>query len=85
MIRPPRARVALTCSQTLAETCKRSACIVCWRISSTRMGENVPAPTCKVIKAISIPIALICSSMALSKWSPAVGAATAPSCSAYTV
>jgi len=54
-------------------------------ISFTRTGMKVPGPVCRVILCTSTPSALISSSRELVKWSPAVGAATAPSLSANTV
>lgn len=44
---------------------------------STRTGWKVPAPTCSVTNAISIPFSRSAASSGSSKCSPAVGAATA--------
>ena len=52
---------------------------------STRTGWKVPAPTCSVTNAISTPFSRSFASSGSSKCRPAVGAATAPGFSLYTV
>ena len=50
-----------------------------------RSGRKVPTPTCSVILRISIPFSSILRRDVSVKCRPAVGAATAPDFSAYTV
>ncbi|MNC39299.1 hypothetical protein D3C75_879520 [compost metagenome] len=76
--RPPRALQALTASTTSWPTSSHSLCMWWSSMRSTRTGWKVPAPTCRVTKAVSTPLARIAASSASSKCSPAVGAATAP-------
>ena len=83
--RPPRDRVRAIASQVAAETSSHSRCSVCDSTVSPRIGANVPAPTCRVTRAISMPRSSIAASIASSKCRPAVGAATAPGRRAYTV
>ena len=52
---------------------------------STFTGRKVPAPTCSVTRAVRTPCACQRREQAASKWSEAVGAATAPGCAAKTV
>jgi hypothetical protein len=66
-------------------TSNHSSSIACSRGSSTVIGRNVPGPTCSVTEARFTPAAASESSSGSEKWSPAVGAATAPSTRAYTV
>ena len=83
--RPPRARAARSRRPSPAESNSARACIRCSAMSSTLTGWNVPAPTCSVTNARATPRASSASSIASSKCSPAVGAATAPGSRAYTV
>ncbi|MOA31417.1 hypothetical protein D3C78_1525730 [compost metagenome] len=76
--RLPRALQANTASTTSCGTSAYSACMTCSSMVSTRTGWKVPAPTCSVTKAISMPFSRSSASSGSSKCSPAVGAATAP-------
>ena len=80
-----RALVRATASTVSGGIWYHSACMAWSFTNSARTGWNVPAPTCRVRVANSTPRARRRSSMASSKWSPAVGAAIAPGSRAYTV
>ena len=76
--RPPLALVAAIASTVACGMLYHSECITCVEMSSPRTGWNVPAPTCSVTRAEAMPFATSAASIASSKCSPAVGAATAP-------
>jgi hypothetical protein len=76
--RPPAARAARMRAQAASSTSSHSACISCSSMRDTRTGWKVPAPTCRVMWTVPTPASARRSSIASSKWSPAVGAATAP-------
>ncbi len=82
---PATRRAAGTSSTTSGGTSTTSACMRCARRSSVRTGWKVPAPTCSVSVVVATPRARRASNMAVSKCSPAVGAATAPGARANTV
>ena len=81
----PRARARSIASSVESDTMNDSACIGWSSRSSAVTGWNVPRPTCSVIGATVTPRASSRASSASERWSPAVGAATAPGVRANTV
>ena len=64
---------------------KFSESVLCFVKSSTSTCLNVPKPTCNVIGVNSIPLISSLLTIFFVKCKPAVGAATAPTCSAKIV
>ena len=73
---PPRALVWLIKSAVAWGNSAYSECILWRKISSVLTGANVPAPTCKVTKAVLMPLDLKAANTLSSKCRLAVGAAT---------
>ena len=78
----PSSRLCAIAASSCTRIEKRSACIWCSARRGAAMGLKVPAPTCSESLELATPAALRRSRSALVKWSPAVGAATLPSCAA---
>ena len=83
--RPPAARLWLMIRAARSLNRYDSSCIR-WRPrSSLSTGLKVPGPTCRSSSASATPLSRRRSSKSRVKCNPAVGAATLPSCAAYTV
>ena len=83
--RRPFSFAVLMILQASSSILKYSASILCLLKSSTSIGLNVLKPVCSVTSAKRIPRISERLINSLLKCKPAVGAATAPSCFAYTV
>ena len=83
--RPPRWRQRSSAASVASGTSYHSLCMRCSARFSVFTGWKVPAPTCSVTLARSMPRSARRASTASSKCSAAVGAATAPGARANTV
>ena len=85
MMRPPRWRQRSSAARVASGISYHSLCIWWSARFSVFTGWKVPAPTCSVTLARSMPRSARRASTASSKCSAAVGAATAPGRAAKTV
>src|SRR5439155_1269219 len=83
--RPPAPRFVLIVWAASSVNRYASLCMTCWARSSASTGLNVPGPMCRSSSAMATPLSRSRPSIAAVKCKPAVGAATLPSCVAYTV
>ena len=77
-IRPPAALASFRARAASVRTSAHSAWRAWSSIRSAAIGRNVPIPTWSVTSTIPTPWADSVASKRSVKWSPAVGAATAP-------
>ena len=78
--RPPRALHALIASAASGGTVNASKSIWWSSMFSALTGRNVPGPTWSVTATRRTPFASSAAKISGVKWSPAVGAATEPTC-----
>ncbi len=76
--RPPAACAALMASAAAGATSPLSGPMRWSSVSSTLTGKKVPAPMCSVNRTSRTPRPGSAAIRPRVKWSPAVGAATAP-------